>query len=221
MVAGTAASLAVWPVKSLAGACSPREVVADETGLAGDRRRAVLDADGQPLSARSAPGLLRWRAEADGLRGPDGTAYAWSDDRLDAALSAELRKNVRLAHVPGGAADLERSVLVTTVASHADVQAAVGPVDLRRYRTNLHVELDAPACAELGWEGRTLVVGDVTLELLHPCRRCSITTYEPDGLVRDKTMLRWLLAERAGVFGINARVVVSGVLRVGDRAEVR
>ncbi len=218
---GTLRSLTVWPVKSVGGPSSPEAVRATQAGLDGDRAWAVVGQDGQAISARSAPRLLRWQAEASGLRGPDGVCYGWEDPQLSAALTADLGRDVRPAEVPGGAADLERSVLVTTVASHADVEAAVGPVDLRRYRTNLHLELDAPAYAELGWEGRTLVVGDVTLQLLHPCRRCSITTYEPGGTVRDKAMLRWLLQERAGVFGINARVGEPGVLRVGDVAEVR
>lgn len=212
----TVRSLTVWPVKSMAGPVAATEVFADASGLAGDRRRAVVGSDGSSLSARSAPRLLRWTAGPDGVTGPDGTAYGWQDDALVGALSGDLRRDVRLVSVPGGAADLPRSVLVTTVASHAEVEEAVGPVDLRRYRTNLHLELDAPAYAELGWEGRTLVVGDVTLQLLHPCRRCIITTYEPGGTVRDKAMLRWLVQERAGVFGINARVTVPGVLRVGD-----
>ncbi len=220
MAGGTVRALTVWPVKSLGGPLALDAVPADETGLSGDRRRAVVDPEGTPLSARQAPRLLRWTAERDGVRDPDGTFHGWAEDGLDAALSDDLGRDVRLVQAPAGAADLECSVLVTTVASHADVEAALGPVDLRRLRTNLHLELDADAYAEAGWEVRELVVGDVVLQLLHPCQRCVITTYEPGGTVRDKRLLRWLAQEHAGVFGINARVRSPGVLRVGDPVRV-
>lgn len=216
MTSGTVRALTVWPVKSVGGPVSPDSIGADGNGLDGDRGRAVVLPDGAPLSARSAPGLLRWSAEQGGLRSPSGVAYAWFEDGLDAALSADLERTVRVVRVPDGAADLERSVLVTTVASHVDVEEALGPVDLLRFRTNLHVDLDAEAYAEFAWQGRTLEAGKVTLQLLHPCRRCAITTYQPGSAVRDKGLLRWLLQERMGVFGINARVMVPGVLQVGD-----
>lgn len=216
----TVRSLTVWPVKSLGGPLALDAVAADETGLSGDRRRAVVDPEETPLSARQAPRLLRWTAEPDGVRDPEGTLHGWAEDGLDATLSDDLGRDVRLVQAPAGAADLEGSVLVTTVASHADVEAALGPVDLRRLRTNLHLDLDEDAYAEAGWEGRAMTVGDVVLQLLHPCLRCVITTYEPGGTVRDKRLLRWFAQERAGVFGINARVTTPGVLRVGDPVRV-
>ena len=54
------------------------------------------------------------------------------------------------------------------------------PVDLRRFRTNLHLRLDAEAFAEERWEGRRVRVGDAELVLLHPCERCAIPTRDPD-----------------------------------------
>jgi uncharacterized protein YcbX len=52
-------------------------------------------------------------------------------------------------------------VLVTSEASHKSLEAALGrPVDLRRFRTNLHLELDAPAFAEERWQGGRVAVGD-------------------------------------------------------------
>ena len=72
------------------------------------------------------------------------------------------------------------SVLVTTRATHEAVERALGrPLDLRRWRTNMHVELDADAFAEERWEGRTLRVGEATFKLLHPCERCVIPTRDP------------------------------------------
>ena len=35
-------------------------------------------------------------------------------------------------------------------------RSSTAPIDLRRFRTNLHLDIDAPAWAELGWEGAEL-----------------------------------------------------------------
>ena len=92
---------------------------------------------------------------------------------------------------------------------------------LRRFRTNLHLDLDAPAFAEERWQGGRLHVGPVTLDLLHPCARCAIPTRDPDGVdSRWPALLRHLHRARAGLFGVNARVVVPGRVALGDRATV-
>jgi uncharacterized protein len=183
------------------------------------------------LSARNLPGILRWSASVlDGasgtapspvVTGPDGGGWAW-DDALRDALRADLGAPVDLAG-PGRFADLDDSVLVTTAATHTAVEQGFGqPLDARRWRTNLHLDLDAAGHAEQGWEGGALVVGDperdgVVLRLLHPCRRCTIPTWAPGGRERLPELLQWFHASAGGVFGINARVERAGELRVGDR----
>ena len=218
---GTLTSLTTWPVKSLGGGTAHAAVPVDESGLAGDRRYGVRDARGV-LSARSAPRLLQWSA-ADGAGEPlvtraDGRQWAWSEPGLAAALSDDLGRPVELSREPAGCQDLERSVLVTTTASHRAVEQALGaPLEVTRWRTNVHLDApELPPLAEHGWEGRRLLIGDVVLRLLHPCARCTIPTYAPGGLVRNPELLRLLSAgERAGPFGINARVEVPGVLERG------
>ena len=226
MAEGVLADLARWPVKSLGG---ERLAAArlDWRGLGGDRAHALLDRregrEDRWLTIRQAPRLLAWSAAyreapddrldpADPppptLRAPDGTAWAWDDPGLDRALAADLGMAVRRHRDLGGQQDLQASVLVTTEASRRAVAEALGrPVELRRFRTNLHLELDAPAFAEEGWEGGRLQVGEVTLALAHPCARW------PE-------LLRWLQRRRGGLFGVNALVVAGGRVRVGDRATV-
>ena len=107
------------------------------------------------------------------------------------------------------------------LASRRAVEGALGrPVELRRFRTNLHLELDVPAFAEEGWDGGRLQVGEVTLDLGNPCARCVIPTRHPDDLSRWPELLRWLHRHRGALFGVNARVVTAGRVRVGDRATV-
>ena len=154
---------------------------------------------------------------------PDGRSWGWSDPALASAVSDDV--GVPLLAAPAGRYwDLDDSVLVTMQATHDGVERLFGrPLELARWRTNLHLSLDAPAFAENGWEGGWLVLGDgqnsVVLRLLHPCRRCTIPTWAPGGGERTPELLAWFHREHAGLFGINARVERAGVLRTG--AEVR
>ncbi|HMJ34121.1 MAG TPA: MOSC domain-containing protein [Baekduia sp.] len=238
MPAGTVASLHRWPVKSLAG--EPAGALRlDPRGVAGDRAHALFDAHkGRPrqLTVRQAPGMLRWAARYDGLPGdalhpddvplprivaPDGAAFTWDDPGLPQALSADLGREIVLRRNLGLMQDLGNSVLVTTQATLDAVSAALGrPLDLRRFRTNIHLELDADPYAEESWEGRRLRVGDCELQLLHPCERCVIPTRDPDTTAKDPEILRWLTREHGGLFGINARMRATGRVAVGDAVEL-
>jgi uncharacterized protein len=232
---GTLVWLARWPVKSMGGE-RLRAARLDGRGLGGDRTHALLDAredrDGGLLTARRAPRLLAWAAAypqapddvldpaappTPSLRAPDGTVWAWDDPGLAAAIGADLGMAVRPRRDPTGQQDLERSVLVTTEASRRALEAALGrPLDVRRFRTNLHLDLDAPAFAEERWQGGRLRVGEVTMALLHPCARCVIPTRDPDDQGRWPELLRHLHRARAGLFGINARVLDGGRITLGD-----
>lgn len=225
MILGTVGALTTWPVKSMGGGTALSSVFADGSGLAGDRRYALRDVRSdrtdKPLSARRTPGLLRWSA-ADGdtepvVTGPDGRQWSWSAPGLAEALAEDLEIDVSLMHRPAGCQDLADSVLVTTVNSHRAVEVLFrSRLEPARWRTNLHLDLpDTEPFAEHGWEGRRLVVGDVVLRLLHPCKRCSIPTYGPGGLHRTPELLHWITNDHAGPFGINARVEVPGTLRHG------
>jgi MOSC domain-containing protein len=239
VVEGVLAGLARWPVKSLGGERLDAARL-DWRGVGGDRAHALLDLregrEGRWLTVRQAPGLLAWSAAypdvpserldpADPppptLRAPDGTVWGWDDPGLEAALAADLGLAVRRHRDLGGQQDLRASVLVTTEASRQALAEALGrPVELRRFRTNLHLELDTPAFAEERWQGGRLRVGEVTLALAHPCARCVIPTRDPDDLSRWPELLRWLHRHRRALFGVNARVVEGGVVRVGDRVAV-
>jgi uncharacterized protein YcbX len=231
---GTVLSLHRWPVKSLGGEPAPA-LRLDPRGIAGDRAHALFDEHkGAPrrLTVRQAPGMLRWSAAYPDRPGdaldpaavplpqvtaPDGAVFAWDDARLPAAMTADLGREVALRRDLALMQDLGDSILVTTQATLDAVSDAVDrPLDLRRFRTNIHVALDDAAYAEERWEGRRLRVGDVVLDLLHPCERCVIPTRDPDTTEKHAELLRWLTRERAGLFGINARATGAGRIAVGD-----
>ncbi len=185
------------------------------------------------LTARQAPRLLAWQASYAGadpdpadpppaqLTAPDGERYAWADPALPAALAQDLGREVQLRRDASGQQDLGDSLLITTEATLRAVEAELGaPLDLRRFRTNVHVALDAPAFAEEGWERRTLSIGETTLDLLHPCERCVIPTRDPDTQERWADLLRHLTREHSMRFGINARPRAAATLRVGDAVNI-
>jgi len=238
MVTGVVASLHRWPVKSLGGEDADALQI-DARGVGGDRAHAlevVLGGSSRRLTARQSAGMLAWRAaypDAPGaaldpddpptplITAPDGRTFAWNDPQLPRALYADLHRPIRLRRDLALMADLGDSILITVAASLRGVEAALRrPLDLRRFRTNIHVELDAPAFAEEGWQGRRLQVGEAQLDLLHPCERCVIPTRDPDNQERWPELLRWLAREHRTLFGINARALGAATVRVSDTVTI-
>lgn len=229
--AGTVTGLHRWPVKSMGGEGVPTFALGVD-GVAGDRAHVLLDVHrGAPrvLTARQAPRLLAWRAgygDWDGeigqaprasLTAPDGTAFGWDDAALPAALADDLGRPVTLRVAPRGHPDLLASVLLTTQATHDAVERELGrSLDPRRWRTNVHVELDAEAFAEEGWEGHELTIGAARFTLLHPCVRCVIPTRDPDPQEKAADLLRHLNRSHRGLFGMNLRAQGPARIRVGD-----
>jgi MOSC domain-containing protein len=236
---GTVAQLWRWPVKSMAGE-RVQALRVDGRGAGGDRSHAVLfEHKGalKPLTARESPGLLAWKARypfnVDGgidpksppraiVTAPDGRTFVWGDPRLRHALTADLERPVELRRDIHGIQDLPRSLLITTEATlQALGDELHGPIDLRRFRPNLHLDLDADAWAELAWEGGELsFAGGVRLRLLHPCERCAIPTRDPDTQVKWPQLLRHLHDAHEQNFGINARVLTGGRVAAGEAVDV-
>jgi hypothetical protein len=215
MPSGTVTQLWRYPVKSMRGE-QVDALRVDGRGAGGDRTYAVWRDDKQ-LTARETPRLLAWSATYDGadvdpadpppaqLSGPDGEV-----------LPGELRRDVR------GQQDLADSLLLTT---EATLRALAGelpePLDLRRFRTNLHLELDAEPWAEHGWEGGLMELeGGVVLRLLHPCERCVIPSRDPETAVKWPGLIRHLARAHENLFGVNARVETPGLIRAGERVSI-
>ena len=224
---GTVLSLHRWPVKSMAGE-DVDELELFEHGVVGDREQALYWRGGRRLTARAAPRMLAWSATYAGANGagplvtaPDGTRWRWADAGLEEAITADLGKEVKLVRDPALMQDLDDSVLVTLRPTLDGLREELeADVDLRRFRTNVHVELDAEPFAELGWEGRRLRIGDAELDLLHPCARCAIVTRDPDTQDAWGGLLRHLLRRHEAIFGINARPRGRARVRIGDPVEV-
>ena len=220
MPSGAVLSLNRYPVKSMAG--EEADVLElFEHGVRGDRRRALFWRGGRRLTARAAPRMLAWSARSNGAQptvtDPQGRAWAWDEPGLEQAISDDLGKEVKLVEDPAGMPDLVDSVLVTFEPTYAQLASELDePLDLRRFRTNVHASIDAEPFSELDWEGRRLRIGEAELELLHPCVRCAMVIRDPDTQEAWPQLLRHLHSHHHSIFGINARPLGRATIRPGD-----
>ncbi len=230
---GSVLALHRWPVKGFAGEALAA-VRLGPRGVGGDRVH-FLTRGGARFNARAIPRVLAWGAcypahPGDALdpadppepqiRAPDGSVREWSDPELPAAVSADLGYEIALHRDLGGRPDEPGTVLVTTEASRRAVQERTGrPIDIRRFRPNLHLGLDAPPFAERNWTGHRIAVGEAILEVAEPCDRCVVITRDPDTLEKWGALLVWVNSELGTFFGVRARVLTPGRVARGDQAE--
>jgi uncharacterized protein YcbX len=237
VISGRVTALHRWPVKSMAGE-RVGALAIDGFGAAGDRTHALFDEfKGRPrrVNAELLPRLLAWAASyPDGgqlvdrdappqpvITAPDGASLRWDDPLLAQALADDLGRPLTLTREPRGQQDRPTTVHLTVEASLRALADELGaPVDVRRFRSNIHLELDAEPWAELDWIGRRLRVGDAELEIVECCERCAIPTRDPQTQDKWPQLLAHLARERAQLFGLIARASGPAVVRDGDRAEL-
>ena len=195
---------------------------------AGGERRAVPQPgpDAATLEAKI------WR---DTLRvasaGP--AAAAW--------LSAVIGSECQLVHMadprlrpvdPAYGAPVDRvnladgfPVLLVSVASLADLNGRLPrPVSITRFRPNVVVQGDG-AWAEDRW--RRIRIGSAVFRVVKPCKRCIVTTVDPDSGERGdgpeplRTLARFRRdASGSIMFGQNLIPETTGSIAVGDRVEM-
>jgi uncharacterized protein YcbX len=221
-VSGSVRALARWPVKSLGGEFL-QAVDLDVGGLAGERRRTIVDlGTGKTLSAAETPRLLRWTATEGLLRGPYGRTWESHDAATCRALSADLGRPVTIREHVAGQQYYPATVLITVEASLRALERELDrPIDLRRFRPNLHLDFDAEPFAEVAWSGRRLCIGAVEFELLHPCDRCVIASRDPDDGDKWPELLGHLRRRHGLLFGIFAAPRGPARVATGDPVHVR
>lgn len=201
-----------YPVKSMAGERVDATIL-DENGVAGDRALQVYDAHGRILTARTKPRLLMYHATMSAEGSPVVDGRPWDSREVAADVIAAAGKGARL--FPGGA-NARFDVLPLLVATDGAI-AALGR-DRRRLRPNLVIG-GVPGLAERDWAGRTLVcgaAGQVLVGIQDLRQRCVMTTWDPDTLEQDVSVLRRIYEEFGGAIALNARVLRGGTLAVGD-----
>ena len=197
-----------YPVKSMAGErLEAAELLPD--GIYGDRQVQVYDERGRVLTARTRPGLLGLRATLgeDGL--PLVDSLPWIAPEVAAAVRAAAGAN---AHLMRNEEPSRFDVLPLLVATDGAL-AGLG-VDGRRLRPNL-VIAGVNGLAERDWPGRRLRVGDAVIAVAKLRRRCIMTTYDPDTLVQDLSVLRRINGEYGGRMALDCAVIQGGKLSAG------
>jgi hypothetical protein len=202
-----------YPVKSMAGE-RLETVEVTPGGLLGDRLVHVADGGGRVITSRTHPRLLGLR----GSLGPDGEPRVdrqpWRSAASAAAVRAAAGPDARLIRDDS----LERFDVLPLLVGTDGAFEHLG-VDHRRLRPNIVIG-DVDGLAERGWPGRRLRIGPVIVSVAKLRARCVMTTYDPDTLEQDLSVLRRIVSEFGGRMALDCSVVDGGRISVGDPVEL-
>jgi uncharacterized protein YcbX len=168
-ILGTVQRLTRYPVKS-AGGEDLHTVDVGPSGLDGDRRWALVTATGEPVTARTAPGLREvGAAVADGgVTITDASGHAHHGQEALDVLAAVVGQPVRWDEASTSHVDVAAVHVVSDgAAGAADAPGGCDPEP----RANVVLDLAEPG-SERGWVGRRLRVGAVELRVTRTPQRC-------------------------------------------------
>ena len=207
--------------KILTGRREPRLLQAAATLL--DDGQPEIRLPNQTLVRGTGPvtdaALTEWLGQpvtlVDATGGPGAHAEYFADATDDTSAAVEWTMP------PGRFVDaLPLLVLTTASLRAAAAHYPDGDWDVRRFRPNLLIDVDAEGWVEDDWCGRTIRVGDVELVPQHPCVRCTMVTRAQPELTRDLDIYRTVARHHAGNLGVWATVATPGTVRTGDPVEL-
>ncbi len=186
-----------------------------------------------PVAASQPPNLAEALAEAPGLSPlyaghealmidvelPEGEVLAIDDPVLQQRLGEHLGREHRIVLLRSERAFTDcRPLSLCSTATVATLSTELGrPLDKRRFRANVYLELDGEGSfVEDTWTGRRLRIGKkVEVSILEKDPRCAMITLDPDSAERDPSILNHVLKHHAGTTGVYAAVLVEGLLETG------
>ena len=204
-----------YPVKSLRGESLP-EVELTPLGIEGDRLVQARRRTTRVYTARTHPGLLGLQGSLDRDGVPTIDGIRWDRPEARAAIRAVTEPDAELVYYDGDGPQ-RFDVLPVSLATDGGV-AAVG-VDRRRFRANIYVS-GVDGLTEREWVGRALHVGDAVVGVRQVRGRCVMTTFDPDTLEQDVSVLRRIYDELDGRTALDCYVIEPGRIRVGDDVRV-
>lgn len=228
---GTVETLWRYPVKSMGGEELTQAPV-DTRGILGDRLYAVRDRDGKLGSGKNTrrfrrmDGLLSFSAGylpdlTPVITLPDGRSVRGDDEAVDWAVADGLdRPGVTLVKegvISHFDADPLHLVTTASMAWLADL-APAADVDVRRVRPNLLVRVDQPSGRpEDAWVGHELRIGNhLVIDVVDTVQRCVMVNAAQEELPADDEIMSAIAGASDLLFGVYARVITPGRVRVGD-----
>ena len=204
-----------YPVKSLRGESLADALITAE-GIEGDRLVHARRPGGRVITARTHSRLLGLQGSLDAGGVPTIDGVRWDDPASLAGVRAVTQPDAELVY-HGGTGPERFDVLPMSVATDGGV-AAVG-VDRRRFRANVYLE-GVEGLAERGWVGLELRLGEAVVGVRQVRGRCVMTTFDPDSLEQDISVLQKIYFELDGRTALDCYVIEPGRVRVGDEAQV-
>jgi uncharacterized protein YcbX len=203
-----------YPVKSLRGE-RLTETEITKFGIPGDRQVAVIRMlNGRFLTSRTRPKLLGLQGSIGGDGAPTINGHRWDSAEALALVQEAAGEPVTLEQIPAPQAF---DILPLLVATDGAVQHM--NIDHRRLRPNIFLA-DVPELEERKWARRVLAIGDVRIHMEKLRERCVMTTFDPDTLKQDPSVLQRIIFELDGCMALDSSIVTPGKIRVGDAAEV-
>lgn len=95
-------------------------------------------------------------------------------------------------------------------------------IEARRFRPNIIIDVpNMEGFVEETWVGKTIHIGEqVRLKIMQPTKRCVMTTLAQGDLPNDINVLRTLVKENDGHFGVYAEIEQTGKIHVNDEVTV-
>ncbi len=202
-----------YPVKSMRGEpLSSAQVSA--LGIDHDREIVVVGAGGRVITSRTHPQLLGLHGGLDS--GGDATVngHPWKSEQARKLVEEAAGQGASLARMTNA----HRFDILPLLVLTDGAIAALGE-NYRRLRPNLVIG-GVEGLAERTWEGRKLRIGEIEVLCVQLRGRCVMTTYDPDTLEQDKSVLFKIVRDFAGKFALDTAVLKAGPVRVGDEVKL-
>ena len=155
---------------------------------------------------------------------PDGKTVAINDSALIEMLRTDIDQKHQVTLMQSQRAMTDcRPVSIFSLQSAQQLAEETGvPVDKRRFRANVYVELtSAKGFAENELVGRSVRIGSkVVITVLERDARCMIITLDPDTGEQTPAILKKVAQAHDGMAGVYGAVLVEGMVHKGDSIEV-
>lgn len=202
-----------YPVKSLRGE-RLASVTVDSDGFEGDRLVHVREPNGRVVTSRYRPGLLGLGASLDANGEPLIEGRPWHVAESLRAVREASAPDVELVHFAKPDIGQRYDVLPLTILTDGMVDA-IG-LDYRRFRPNILIT-GVDGLGEREWVGRALRIGTTLIGVRKPRPRCVMTTFDPDTLEQDPSILRRIVLEFDGTIALDCWVLEPGEIALDDR----